>query len=87
MSDDLSMKALDGPLSVRARLSLFAGCDLALHCNGDMDEMKHVAAGVTELMGPALKRSEHALAHLAAPAPFDREAAEARLAELLGATA
>ena len=35
----------------------------------------------------ALKRSEHALAHLAAPAPFDREAAEARLAELLGATA
>src|SRR3569833_4129108 len=44
MSDDLSMKALDGPLSVRARLSLFAGCDLALHCNGDMDEMRHVAA-------------------------------------------
>jgi beta-N-acetylhexosaminidase len=87
MSDDLSMKALDGPLSVRARLSLFAGCDLALHCNGDMDEMKHVAAGVNELMGPALKRSEHALAHLAAPAPFDRDAAEARLAELLGASA
>jgi len=87
MSDDLSMKALDGPLSVRARLALFAGCDLALHCNGDMDEMKHVAAGVTELTGPALKRSEHALAHLAAPAPFDREAAEARLATLLGATA
>ena len=87
MSDDLSMKALEGPLSVRARLALFAGCDLALHCNGDMDEMKHVAAGVNELMGPALKRSEHALAHLAAPAPFDPEAAEARLAELLGATA
>src|ERR1700761_3818808 len=87
MSDDLSMKALDGPLSVRARLSLFAGCDLALHCNGDMDEMKHVAASVNELMGPALKRSEHALAHLAAPTPFDHEAAEARLAALLGATA
>jgi beta-N-acetylhexosaminidase len=87
MSDDLSMKALDGALSVRARLALFAGCDLALHCNGDMDEMKHVAAGVNELMGPALKRSEHALAHLAAPAPFDPEAAEARLAELLGAAA
>ena len=87
MSDDLSMKALDGPLSVRARLSLFAGCDLALHCNGDMDEMRHVAAGVSELTGPALKRSEHALAHLAAPTPFDHEAAEARLAALLGATA
>jgi beta-N-acetylhexosaminidase len=87
MSDDLSMKALDGALSVRARLALFAGCDLALHCNGDMDEMRHVAAGVSELKGPALKRSEHALAHLAAPSPFDHEAAEARLAALLGATA
>jgi beta-N-acetylhexosaminidase len=87
MSDDLSMKALDGALSVRARLALFAGCDLALHCNGDMDEMRHVAAGVSELKGPALKRSEHALAHLAAPSPFDHEAAEARLVALLGATA
>jgi hypothetical protein len=52
-----------------------------------MDEMRHVAAGVNELTGPALKRSEHALTHLAAPAPFDHEAAEARLATLLGATA
>ena len=54
---------------------------------GDMDEMRHVAAGVSELKGPALKRSEHALAHLAAPSPFDHEAAEARLVALLGATA
>jgi beta-N-acetylhexosaminidase len=87
MSDDLSMKALDGPLSVRARLALFAGCDLALHCNGDMDEMRQVAAGVTELKGPALKRSEHALSHLSAPAPFDSAAAAARLATLLGGAA
>ena len=87
MSDDLSMKALDGALSVRARLALFAGCDLALHCNGDLDEMRSVASGVSELKGPALKRSEHALAHLSAPAPFDPAAAEARLATLLGGTA
>src|SRR4051812_36406422 len=87
MSDDLSMKALDGALSVRARLALFAGCDLALHCNGDMDEMRHVSAGVTELKGPALKRSKQALAHLAAPAPFDPAAAELRLAALLGGAA
>jgi beta-N-acetylhexosaminidase len=87
MSDDLSMKALDGPLSVRARQALFAGCDLALHCNGDMDEMRSVASGVLELKGPAQKRSEHALAHLSAPAPFDPAAAEARLETLLGGTA
>jgi beta-N-acetylhexosaminidase len=83
MSDDLSMKALDGALSVRARAALFAGCDLVLHCNGDMDEMRDVATEVKMLDGLALKRSEQALAHLRAPLPFDAEAAEARLAALM----
>jgi len=78
------MKALDGPLSVRARQSLFAGCDLVLHCNGDMNEMKEVASEVTELKGPALKRSEQALAHLSVAGAFDPAAVEARLAALLG---
>lgn len=87
MSDDLSMKALDGPLSVRAKAALFAGCDLALHCNGDMDEMRDVASEVKNLEGAALKRSVHALSHLSAPSPFDPAAAEARLALLLGAGA
>jgi beta-N-acetylhexosaminidase len=87
MSDDLSMKALDGALSVRAKQALFAGCDLVLHCNGNMDEMQEVASAVNELKGPALKRSEHALAHLSPPGQFDPEAAEARLAVLLGAGA
>ncbi len=84
MSDDLSMKALDGPLSVRAKQSLFAGCDLVLHCNGDMNEMKEVASEVTELKGQALKRSEQALAHLSTPVALDLAAAQARLAALLG---
>ena len=86
MSDDLSMKALDGPLSVRARAALFAGCDLALHCNGDMDEMRDVASEVKSLEGQALRRSEQALAHLSVPGLFDPAAAEARLAVLLGAS-
>ncbi len=83
MSDDLSMKALDGPLSVRAKAAQFAGCDLVLHCNGDMDEMREVASEVQELKGLPLKRSQHALSHLAVPGPFDPAAAEARLAALL----
>lgn len=87
MSDDLSMKALDGPLSVRAKAALFAGCDLALHCNGDMEEMRDVATEVKNLEGAALKRSAQALSHLAAPSPFDPAAAEARLDLLLGAGA
>jgi beta-N-acetylhexosaminidase len=84
MSDDLSMKALDGPLALRARAALFAGCDLVLHCNGDMDEMKDVASEVKELDGLVLKRSEQALSHLAAADPgFDPAQAAARLAMLL----
>ncbi len=87
MSDDLSMKALEGPLSVRTKAALFAGCDLVLHCNGDMDEMREVASEVKPLEGLAQKRSEQALAQLHAPAPFDADAAEARLAALMGAVA
>jgi beta-N-acetylhexosaminidase len=87
MSDDLSMKALDGPLSVRAKQAQFAGCDLVLHCNGDMDEMRDVASEVKELKGQSLKRSDHALAHLTVPGRFDAAAAEARLVALLGAAA
>src|SRR5471032_170126 len=83
MSDDLSMKALDGPLSVRAKQALFAGCDLVLHCNGDMDEMREVASEVKELKGLSQRRSKQALSHLSVPGMFDPDAAEARLAALL----
>ena len=86
MSDDLSMKALDGPLSVRAKQALFAGCDLVLHCNGELNEMREVASEVTGLKGLSLKRSEQALDHLSVPAQFDPAAADARLAALWGAS-
>src|SRR6185437_3987469 len=85
ISDDLSMNALDGPLSVRTKAALFAGCDVVLHCNGKLEEMAEVAAEVKELEGASLKRAEAALAHLSAPDAFDRAAAEARLGELMGA--
>ena len=87
ISDDLSMNALDGPLSVRTKAALFAGCDVVLHCNGKMDEMMEVASEVKPLEGQALRRAEHALSHLSAPQPFDPIAAEARLTELLSVSA
>lgn len=83
ISDDLSMKALDGPLSVRTKAALFAGCDIVLHCTGKLDEMRDVASELKPLDGQHLRRAEHALSHLVAPDAFDPAAAEARLTELL----
>jgi beta-N-acetylhexosaminidase len=79
MSDDLSMKALGGDFASRAKASLAAGCDVVLHCNGDMDEMRAVIAGTRELSGQAARRAKAALARLAKlPEPLDLEAARAR---------
>ena len=64
MTDDLSMKALSGSLRERAEASLKAGCDVVLHCNGDLDEMRAVAEGVGKLKGKAAKRAEAALARV-----------------------
>jgi len=83
LSDDLSMQALDGPMEVRARAALFAGCDVLLHCNGKMDEMELVASEAKPLEGQSLKRAEAALAHLVQPDAFDPEAGEARLVQLM----
>ncbi len=56
LSDDLSMKALRGSLTDLARQSVAAGCDIALHCNGKMEEMVQVAAGAPPLSKVGLER-------------------------------
>ncbi len=61
MSDDVSMKALSGDFSQKARAILAAGCDVVLHCNGVMDEMAAVAAATPALAGRALERARRAL--------------------------
>jgi beta-N-acetylhexosaminidase len=79
MTDDLSMKALSGDFAQRARAALAAGCDIALHCNGRMDEMEAVVAGTRVLRGDALRRANAALARLARrPEPLDVADAHAR---------
>jgi beta-N-acetylhexosaminidase len=87
VSDDLSMQALSGTLAQRTRAALFAGCDVALHCNGGMDEMKQVAGEAKPLEGEALKRASAALARLEPAEDFDTRAGTARLNELLGLAA
>jgi beta-N-acetylhexosaminidase len=62
MSDDVSMKALSGDFATKTAAILAAGCDLVLHCNGVMEEMRAVAAKATPLTGKPLDRAERALA-------------------------
>ena len=79
MSDDVSMNALVGSIAERTRAIFSAGCDVVLHCNGRLDEMREVAAETPELSGKALDRARRALASRRAPQPFDRRAARAEL--------
>lgn len=83
MSDDVSMNALSGNIAERTRAIFAAGCDMALHCNGNIDEMREVAGQTPELSGTALERAKAALASRKAPQPFDRAAARAELDALI----
>lgn len=84
MSDDLSMKALSGTLTQRAEQSLKAGCDVILHCNGDLDEMRQVAEGTGKLKGEARRRAEAALKRIVhTPEPLDVAEARTRLEAVL----
>jgi beta-N-acetylhexosaminidase len=67
LSDDLSMQALAGPIDARATASLDAGCDLALHCNGNEAELAAVLEAVPPLAADKLARLQ-ALAPAAAVA-------------------
>lgn len=84
MTDDLSMKALGGTFSGRTAAALAAGCDVVLHCSGKRDEMEQVAAAARPLDEPGLQRYLRATAMIQAPEPFDRDAALAELAVLMG---
>lgn len=87
MTDDLSMKALEGPFDARARDALDAGCDLVLHCNGDLEEMRAVVHGSRVLTDAARERWERACARRTAATvggkAEDTVTAEAELARLL----
>ena len=43
ITDDISMKALKYSISINTRKAFEAGCDLVLHCNGNINEMRKVA--------------------------------------------
>lgn len=83
MSDDVSMNALAGSIAERTRAIVSAGCDMVLHCNGKLDEMRDVVSETPVLAGKALERAKAALAARRQPQPFDRTAGRAELDALI----
>jgi beta-N-acetylhexosaminidase len=86
MTDDLSMKALSGDFAGRARRAFAAGCDMILHCSGDMEEMAAVADAARLLKGAAKRRADIALARIRhEPEPLDRGALAEDIGRILAA--
>ena len=83
MSDDISMNALSGFLGDRAKAAIAAGCDMVLHCNGEMPEMLEVARQAPVLRGVAAQRAEAALAARKPPAPLDIAASRTEFLQLM----
>ena len=65
MSDDLGMSALSGGFDLRAGGAVAAGCDIALHCSGNMGEMEAVASAVGEIGEKSRQRLDRAMATIA----------------------
>jgi beta-N-acetylhexosaminidase len=87
LSDDLSMGALSGSLGARTAAARAAGCDLALHCNGDFAEMIEVLDAAGPLAGESAARADAALACTQTAQAFDAVAGEVRIVALLDAVA
>ena len=62
MSDDLGMDALAGDFGSRAAGVVAAGCDVALHCSGKLEEMVAVASAVPPMSAEGDARLARAMA-------------------------
>jgi beta-N-acetylhexosaminidase len=87
MTDDISMEALKGSASERSVAAIRAGCDIALHCNGDMTEMAAIASAVGSMTEIGKTRAKAALAQRHNPVNIDIPAFDAELRSLLNAGA
>lgn len=85
MSDDLSMKALKGDFKMLTRDTLAAGCDVVLHCNGKMEEMRPIAESSTPMSNDALRRLDAAWSKRRTPEAFDSQQALSQIDEYLQA--
>ncbi|MBY0280930.1 MAG: beta-N-acetylhexosaminidase [Alphaproteobacteria bacterium] len=71
ISDCLTMEALEGSFSNRARKAIKAGCDAVLHCNGHLDEMIEVAGATPDLSEISYERLRES--HVSHPKTLPKE--------------
>jgi beta-N-acetylhexosaminidase len=82
-SDDICMKALSGPLGARVMSVLDAGCDLALHCDGDFDDMAAIAETCPPMRPESLVRLNSAAERMDDSDDFDADDAKRRISAFL----
>ena len=88
VSDDVEMGALAGTIGERVAGALGAGCDLALHCSGDLHEMRQAAESAAPLTPEAVERLARGEAlRRSSRRGFDRREAEAQFDAMIGVTA
>jgi beta-N-acetylhexosaminidase len=78
MSDDIVMHALSGDFGDRARGVIEAGCDVALHGSGVLQEMAAVAGAIGEMSTASIERLDRAMATTKEPGgqpPYEELAA------------
>ncbi|MEM9636634.1 MAG: glycoside hydrolase family 3 N-terminal domain-containing protein, partial [Pseudomonadota bacterium] len=83
MTDDSSMKALQGSVEEITRGALSAGCDVVLYCNASLDVRRRVAETAGDMTEAAQTRAERALAQRKDPDDIDIDALRAQLETLL----
>lgn len=83
LTDDISMHALGGNIGKLTNQALDAGCDVILHCNGEITEMRLVAEHCQPLSRKAQQRWVSALAYKQDPRFDSREKLLADLRQYL----
>lgn len=82
MTDDIGMQALSGTVPERGAASMQAGCDVILHCNGDLAERIALMERIGSMPAASQARAEAALATRTTPQDVDIAALTAKLAAL-----
>ena len=83
-SDDVCMRALKGPVNARVASVLGAGCDIALHCDGNYRDMVAIANSCPQITNPTIKRLNTAKRLIRDSDKFDAQAAKDRISAFLG---